>query len=89
MRLTDDLTSPRAILLKGWLFLLLGFLAAGALVALHPTWETVLLLVVAVWAFCRWYYFMFYVIEHYVDSSYKFAGPGSFMTYLIRKPRSR
>lgn len=82
MRLTDDLTSRSAILVKGWLFLLLGTLAAGALLALHPSWETALLLSIAVWAFCRWYYFMFYVIEHYVDGSYRFAGLGSFLRYL-------
>jgi len=82
MRLTDDLTSPRAILAKGWLFLLLGVLAAGALLVLHPTWEVALLLGIALWAFCRWYYFMFYVIQHYVDPTYKFAGLGSFLRYL-------
>jgi len=84
MRLTDDLTSPRAILAKGWLFLVLGLLAAGSLLALHLSWETALLLTIALWAFCRWYYFMFYVIEHYVDSNYKFAGLGSFVRYLLR-----
>lgn len=85
MRLTDDLTSRRAIFLKGWLFLLLGVLASAGLLALHPGLEVMLLLVVALWAFCRWYYFMFYVIEHYVDPSYKFAGLGSFVRYLLRR----
>ena len=85
MRLTDDLTSPRSILLKGWLFLLLGLIAAGALLALHFSWETAGLLAIALWAFCRWYYFMFYVIEHYVDPGYKFAGLGSFLRYLSKR----
>jgi hypothetical protein len=39
----------------------------------------------AVWAFSRFYYFAFYVIEHYVDPGYKFAGLGSFVVYLFRK----
>jgi len=85
MRLTEDLTSPRAILLKGWLFLLLGILAAGGLLALYFTWEAAALLVIALWAFCRWYYFMFYVIEHYVDPGYKFAGLGSFLSYALKR----
>lgn len=85
MRLTDDLTSPRAILLKGWLFLLLGLIAAGGLLALYFSWETALLLGIALWAFCRWYYFMFYVIEHYVDPDYKFAGLGSFLLYTFKR----
>jgi hypothetical protein len=84
MRLSDDLTSPRAILLKGWLFLLLGAMAGGALLLLHPSWEVATLLAIALWAFCRWYYFMFYVIEHYVDPGFRFAGLGSFVRYMFR-----
>ncbi|MGV3616745.1 MAG: hypothetical protein ACO1SV_15565 [Fimbriimonas sp.] len=85
VRLTDDLTSRRAILAKGFLFLLLGLIAAGALLALHFTWEVALLLAIALWAFCRWYYFMFYVIEHYVDPSFKFAGLSSFLRYMLKR----
>ncbi|HEY0866093.1 MAG TPA: hypothetical protein VGE01_01870 [Fimbriimonas sp.] len=83
--MTDDLQSLRLILLKGWLFLLLGMMAAGSLLVLHPAWDVALLLAIALWAFCRWYYFMFYVIEHYVDPSYRFAGLGSFLRYLRTK----
>jgi hypothetical protein len=88
MRLTDDLTSRRAILLKGWLFLLLGLLAAAGLLVRDFNWEVVALLAIAIWAFCRWYYFMFYVIQHYVDDSYKFDGLGSFARYLLRSRRT-
>ena len=70
---------------KGWLFLLLGLMAAGALVALTMTWEVAMLLGIALWAFCRWYYFMFYVIERYVDPEFKFAGLGSFVRYVWRR----
>ncbi len=87
MRLTDDLTDPRAILAKGWLFLVLGVLAGAALVALAASWQVAGLLAITVWAFCRWYYFMFYVIEHYVDPSFKFAGLGSFLRYTRSKKR--
>jgi hypothetical protein len=34
------------------------------------------------------YYFMFYVIEKYVDPKYKFAGIYSFLKYIVRKDRS-
>ena len=47
-----------------------------------PTWRTAGLLVVAIWAFARAYYFAFYVIEKYVDPGYKFSGLISFMRYL-------
>ena len=89
MRLTDDLISRRAIFAKGWLFLLLGVLAAGSLLLLHPDWGTALLLGIALWAFCRWYYFMFYVVEHYVDGSYRFAGLLSFLGYVWKSRDGR
>jgi ABC-type sugar transport system permease subunit len=43
------------------------------------------LMAVAIWAFCRAYYFAFYVIEHYVDPSHRFAGLGSFIRYALRQ----
>ena len=46
-----------------WLFLVLGLMAAGSLLALAFSWPVALLLLIALWSFCRWYYFMFYVIE--------------------------
>jgi hypothetical protein len=87
MRVTDDLTSRKAIFAKGWLFLLLGLIAATGLLALCWSWQVLALLVIALWAFCRWYYFMFYVIEHYVDPGYRFDGLSSFLRYLWRSRR--
>lgn len=87
MRLTEDLTSRRAIFAKGWLFLVLGLMAAGSLLALHPGWDTAALVGLTAWAFCRWYYFMFYVVEKYVDPGYRFAGLTDFARYLWRSRR--
>jgi hypothetical protein len=80
-----DLKDPRLIYLKGLLFLFLGCLAAALIVAERPTLKIAALLLLTVWAFCRAYYFAFYVIEHYVDPSYKFAGLSSFASYLVRR----
>jgi len=82
-----DLTSPRLIYLKGLLFVLLGSLSAGLILAEWPSWKLAALLALCVWSFCRAYYFAFYVIEHYVDPGYKFAGLGSFVAYLWRARR--
>ena len=82
-----DLTSPVWIKLKGGLFLFLGLLAAALLLVDAPTLKDAGLLVLAIWCFCRAYYFAFYVIEHYVDPGYKFSGLGSFLKYLFRKKR--
>jgi hypothetical protein len=80
-----NLTSARLIKAKGILFLLLGLLSASLLFFGYPAPKTGVLLVMAIWSFCRFYYFAFYVIEHYVDPSYRFSGLLSFALYLIRK----
>ncbi len=82
-----DITSSKLIILKGFLFLLAGMMAAAALLLEYPTLRVAFLLALTVWCFARFYYFAFYVIEHYVDPSYKFAGLGSFVLYLIRRWR--
>jgi hypothetical protein len=84
-----DLKNPSLIYAKGFLFLLAGCTAAGLILAEKPTLKVAALLLVAVWSFCRCYYFAFYVIEHYVDPGYKFAGLGSFVKYLIRSRRGQ
>lgn len=83
----SDLKSPAAIYFKGFLFLLTGLVAAGLVLAEAPTLKAGLLLAVAIWCFCRFYYFAFYVIQHYVDPGYKFAGLTSFAAYLFERWR--
>ena len=81
-----DLKNPKIIWLKGVLFLLLGLMAAGLIV--FQTWDLqiAVLLLIAIWAFCRSYYFAFYVIEHYVDPDYHFAGLIDFLKYAFKRP---
>ncbi|QDU39237.1 hypothetical protein Mal4_35740 [Maioricimonas rarisocia] len=78
-----NLTNPRLIWIKGVLFLLLGLLASGILIARMTDFSTVALLAIAIWAFCRAYYFAFYVIERYVDPEYRFAGLIDFVRYAV------
>lgn len=80
-----DLRNPRLIYLKGFLFLLGGLLASAAILLEHPSLKLAALLALAMWCFARAYYFAFYVIEHYVDGNYKFAGLWSFVRYLMRR----
>ena len=80
-----DLTSATWIKVKGILFLLLGVAAAALLILENQSWKTIGLLALAIWCFCRFYYFAFYVIEKYVDPGYKFSGLWSFLCYLLRK----
>ena len=82
-----DLKNPKLIYAKGFLFLLTGSLAAGLLLAQKPTLQVAMLLGIAIWCFARSYYFAFYVIQHYVDPGYKFAGLLDFAKYLLRRPK--
>ena len=82
-----DLMNPGWIKLKGLLFLFVGIIAGVLLFLDNPTLKTVGLLALAIWGFCRFYYFAFYVIEHYVDPNFKFSGLVSFARYLIRRRR--
>ena len=78
-----DLKDSRLIYLKGFLFLFLGMAAAAMLLLEHPEIRVALLLAITVWSFCRFYYFAFYVITHYVDDRFKFAGLLAFAEYLL------
>ena len=80
-----DLTDRRLIYLKGGLFLLGGLLAAAGVLLEAPTVRVAILLAIAVWCFARFYYFAFYVIGHYVDPSYRFAGLIDFAKYWFRR----
>jgi len=80
-----DLSSPAWIKFKGILFLLIGILSSVLLLLDHPELKTAVFLGVAIWCFCRFYYFAFYVIEHYVDPAYRFSGLLSFALYMLGK----
>ena len=84
-----NITSPGLIKLKGILFLLVGLLAAALLLMEHPSVKAAVMLAIAVWCFCRFYYFAFYVIEHYVDNTYRFSGLWSFFRYLTKGNQKR
>ena len=73
--------------MKGFLFLCLGILASAMLFWEHPGLREAVLLAIAIWAFARAYYFAFYVVEHYIDPRYKYAGLLSFLLYLARRTK--
>ena len=82
-----DLTDARWIKLKGILFLLVGILSGALILLENPNIKVVVLLAITIWCFCRAYYFAFYVIEHYVDPSFRFSGLGSFIVYFFARRR--
>ena len=85
--LFGDIQDPRLMYLKAALFFVAGLMCAIALFVQNPTPTTAVLLIVGIWSFCRLYYFAFYVIEKYIDPTFKFAGLHAVLIYLIRRPK--
>ena len=84
-----DLKKPSLMYLKAVLFCTIALCAAIILVLRDPSWTTVLLVLLVAWASARAYYFVFYVIEKYIDDDYKFSGITSFVRYLIAKRKQK
>jgi hypothetical protein len=82
-----DIQNPRLLWLKGALFFLLGLMSVGTALLLFPSWQLAVLFGLAIWAFCRAYYFAFYVIGHYIDPSFRFAGLLSLVRYALRREK--
>lgn len=84
-----DLKSEAWIRFKGLLFVFLGTGAVAALLVEFPFPRVALLLAIAIWSFCRAYYFAFYVIGKYLDPSFRFSGLGSALAWLVRRDGNR
>jgi len=80
-----DIRDSRLLYAKGALFAIGGMAASVLILLEHPSVKVAVLLAIAVWCFARAYYFAFYVIERYVDPSYKFSGLWSFACYVLGK----
>jgi hypothetical protein len=83
-----DIQNPKLLYLKGSLFVIGGLLASAGILLIVPSVRIAALLAIAVWCFARAYFFAFYVIEHYVDPSYRFAGLWSFIRYALKRSKS-
>ena len=84
-----DLQSHRWMWVKAGLFVLIGTAACALILIDDPDWHIAGLLILAIWAFCRAYYFAFYVIEKYIAPSYRFSGLLSAIKYAVtRRPPS-
>lgn len=80
-----DIHQPWLLKLKGLLFLLLGILSAIAVLTQTPSYTSFFWYVISIWAFCRFYYFAFYVLHTYADPNFKYSGLWSLIVYLIKK----
>lgn len=82
-----DLRSKHLIVLKGVLFLAILVMSGGLVLASLPGWRTACLLALVAWSSARFYYFLFYVLERYVDSRLKYAGVLALIQELVSRGR--
>jgi hypothetical protein len=73
---------------KGALFAVLALSSAGLLFVESPTPRTAVLVAILVWSACRFYYFLFYVLEKYVDPTLRYAGIGAQLAAIWRRASS-
>jgi hypothetical protein len=84
-----DLQSPTLIKAKGLMFLAIAGLSAYLLWADDRTLRTISLLALLVWSASRFYYFLFYVLERYVDPSLRYTGLVDQVLALVKHGRQR
>ncbi len=84
-----DISSKKLIVAKGLMFLGLAAGTATLLLLETPSLRTAVLLAILVWSSCRFYYFLFYVLQHYVDPSFRYAGLLALLGQIRRSRSSR
>jgi len=87
MKLSDDIRSPWLLHTKGILFLVAGLMAGGLIMLENPTLKVAAFLLITIWSFCRFYYYLFYVLERYLGREKRFAGVFDAVCSLLRSKR--
>ena len=77
--------SKKLMYLKAILFLVIGIFGFLYCWLINFNLIFFVMLVITIWAWCRLYYFIFYVITNYIDDKYKFSGIMDFLYYLFKK----
>ena len=80
-----NIESPFWLWIKGGLFVAIGCLCLVFVAMVTQSVQLVAVCCLAIWAFCRAYYFAFYVIENYIDPKFRFAGLLSVLGYFVDK----
>ena len=82
-----DLSSRTWIVAKGMMFAAIALITAALILLEKPSVTRAALLALLVWASCRFYYFLFYVLERYVDPTLRYAGVVALLATLRRRWR--
>lgn len=84
-----DLKSRRLMYLKAALFVAIAAACAILLLLQSPNMRTGLLLGLLAWASARAYYFLFYVIQAYIDEDFKYSGIIACLKHLLANKEKR
>ncbi|HEX2641837.1 MAG TPA: hypothetical protein VHU81_02515 [Thermoanaerobaculia bacterium] len=82
-----ELTSVKAMTFKAGLFFLMAVLCAAGLLMANPSFATAFFVLLLAWSAARFYYFLFYVLQTYVDPSLKYSGLLSLARELAARRR--
>jgi hypothetical protein len=80
-----DLTNPRWIIAKGIMFAVIVLMSGTGVVFYDDAAHEIPLLLICLWAVCRFYYFLFYVLERYVGVEGRYAGLFDLVRRLLRR----
>ena len=84
-----DLSSKRVIVAKRGNISWLAGMTATMLLLQSRSLRVAVMIGVLVWSSCRFYYFLFYVLEHYVDPNLRYAGLLALLGQVSRNRHSR
>jgi hypothetical protein len=84
-----DIASRKLIVLKGILFLVIMIGASTLILLNQPNLTATLAVCTLIWASARFYYFLFYALEKYVDPTLRYAGLLALLRKLPGRERKR
>ena len=87
MNILGDIKSRKLLIIKGLLFAVVALLSGVGLLLQSLQWETLCLILIFGWSACRFYYFLFYVLEHYAGRDRKYSGLIDEVKHLLNKGR--
>lgn len=85
MSLFRDIKSAWLLHAKGLLFLATGLIACAGILLESPSARVAALLAIGIWAFCRFYYYLFYVLENYAGRGRRYAGLLDALKYIVTR----
>mgnify|MGYP001099689695 CR=1 FL=1 len=85
----QDIKSRAWICIKGGLFAVIALLSFFIITLAEVPHIRAIAALLLAWSAARFYYFLFYVLENYVDPTFRYAGLYSILVHLRKQRRKR